>query len=126
MSGEPDDDGPVDRPQELPAQQSAVDTAEAKKRESKKQLAIRQRREWFAEQLRSPVGREFLWDILKVSGAFEEKYGFGPYGQPNEQANFYYAGQKDLGLRIYHSWSQLDRAGILSLLDEFHPGFEGK
>lgn len=126
MSGEPEDDGPVDRPQDLPAQQSAVDPAEAKKRESKKQLAKRQLREWFAEQLRNPIAREFLWEVLKVSGAFEEKYGFGPYGQPNEQANFYYAGQKDLGLRLYHSWSQLDRAGVLGLLDEFHPGFEGK
>lgn len=126
MSDEPEDDAPVDRPQDIPAQQSAVDPAEAKKRESKKQLAKRQLREWFAEQLRNPIAREFLWEVLKVSGAFEEKYGFGPYGQPNEQANFYYAGQKDLGLRLYHSWSQLDRAGILNLLDEFHPGFEGK
>lgn len=121
-----DDDAPEDRPQDLPAVQSAVDRKEAEKRGSKKKLEARKRREWFAELLRDARAREFLWDILKASGAFEEKYGFGPYGQPNEQANFYYAGQKDFGLRLYHSWSQLDRAGVLAMLDEHHPHFEGK
>lgn len=128
MSGEQDDDDrqPEDRPQDLPAVQSAVDDKEARKRESRKQLAKRQLREWFSEQLRHPIGRKFLWDILQASHCFEERYGFGPYGQPNDLASQAYAGQKDLGLRLYHSWSQLDRAGVLSLLDEFHPDFEGK
>lgn len=126
MSDEPDGDPPVDRPQDLPEQQSAVDKAEAKKRESKKQLEARKRREWFAEQLRNPVARQFFWDILHAAGTFEDRYGFGPYGQPNQEATWRFAGQQDLGLRLYHSWSQLDRAGILALLDEFHPSFEGK
>jgi len=126
MSGEPDDGQPEDRPQDLPAVQSAVDEREARKRESKKQLARRQLREWFAEQLRHPIGRQFLWDILAAAGTFDERYGFGPYGQPNDLASWRYAGQRDLGLRLYHTWSQLDRAGVLSLLDEFHPQFEGK
>jgi hypothetical protein len=126
MSDEPDDAQPVDRPQDLPAQQSAVDKAEAKKRESKKQLVKRQLREWFTEQMRNPVARQFFWDILNAAGTFEEKYGFGPYGQPNDLASYAEVGRKELGLRLYHSWSQLDRAGVLGLLDEFHPTFEGK
>jgi hypothetical protein len=118
-----DDKEPVDRPAELPEQQSAVDPAEAERRETKKQHADRLRREWLIEQLRNPVGREFLWGILFAAGTFEEKYGFGPNGEPNDRASEYFLGQKDLGLRLYHSWSVLDRAGVLSLLDEFHPVF---
>lgn len=123
---ETDDRPPEDRPQVLPEQQSAVDPVEAKKRESRKQLEARQRREWFAEQLRNPIARQFFWGILQAAGTFEDRYGFGPYGQPNPEATWRFAGQQDLGLRLYHSWSQLDRAGVLAMLDELHPGFEGK
>jgi hypothetical protein len=122
MAGD-DDDKPVDQPEVLPDQQSAVDPKEAERRESKKQLAERRRREWLAEQLRNPIAREFLWGILWSAGTFEEKYGFGPNGEPNDRASEYFLGQKDLGLRLYHSWSVLDRAGVLSLLDEYHPTF---
>ncbi len=122
MSGD-DDKEPVDRPDQLPEQQSAVDPAEAERRETKKQHTERLRREWLTEQLKHPVGREFLWGILYAAGTFEEKYGFGPNGHPNDRANEYYLGQKDLGLRLYHAWSVSDRAGVLSLLDEYHPTF---
>ena len=122
MAGD-DDDKPLDRPDELPEQQSAVDPKEAERRETKKQFAERLRREWLVEQLKNPVGREFLWGILSSAGTFEEKYGFGPNGHPNTQATEFYLGQKDLGLRLYHAWSVLDRAGVLSLLDEYHPAF---
>jgi hypothetical protein len=122
MAGE--DDDPVDRPEDVPEQQSAVATPrERRARESKVNKQLREEREWFQAAIASPSGRKFLWGILNASGAFEERYGFGPHGHPNSEATWSYAGQKDFGLRLYHAWSVMDRAGVLSLLDEFHPLF---
>lgn len=115
---------PLDRPDQVPAQQSAVDPQEAEIREALKQFGERNTKEWFTEQLRNPIARQFFWDILKELGTFEEKYGFGPGGYTvNDHATWAYAGQKDFGLRLYHTWSCLDRAGVLGMLDEHHPQF---
>lgn len=120
----PDDDSPEDRPQDLPEQRSAVDSRTDRKLENRKRLEARRQRVWFEEQISSnPNFRAFCWNILKASGAFEKRWGFGPQGHPHDDATQYFDGQRDLGLRLYHSWSQLSRAGILSLLDEFHDGF---
>ena len=118
-----EDDGPEDRPEVLPEQQSAVSPKERRKRENVKQREERENREWLQRALKDPAGRRFVWSILQAAGAFEEKYGFGPNGFPNTEATWRYLGQHDLGQRFYHSWSVLDRAGMLSLLDEFHPFF---
>lgn len=118
------DDAPrEDRPADLPPIQSAVDEGESRKRKNRKDFEARQQREWFGRQLRDPNFRRFVWDILAAAGTFEERYGFGPNGFPHPEATWRYAGQKDLGLRLYHSWSCLDRAGMLSVMDEFHPQF---
>lgn len=121
----PDDDAePEDRPQDEPAQRSAVDTKGDRRRESRKQLAERQAREWFARLLATdPHFRQFCWSVLAAAGTFEEKYGFGPLGHPNPPATEFFRGARDVGQRLYHSWSILDRAGMLSLMDEFHPQF---
>ncbi len=119
-----DDDAPEDRPQDLPAHQSAVDPKEAKKRESAKQLLERQRREFVQRMLLDPGGRVFIWGLLNDSGAFQEKYGFGPTGIPHSEATWRFAGQKDFGLQLYHRLAMDDRAGVLSLHDEFDQRFQ--
>lgn len=119
----PEDDPPEDRPEELAPQQSAVSPQDRRKREDKRKRELREDREFFQKTVQTPAGRRFIWNILRAAGTFEERYGFGPYGAVNSEANWAYRGQKDLGLRLYHSWSVLDRAGMLSVLDEHHPQF---
>jgi hypothetical protein len=123
MSGIGTDEDREDRPQDLPAQQSAVDPKEAKKRENAKQLAARKEREFLRGVLNTEEGRAFLWSILAEASTFDQKYGFGPYGHPNEPASERYAGQRDLGLRLYHSWLIRDHDGVSLMLHEHHPQF---
>ncbi len=118
------DDGREDRPQDIPAQQSAVDPKDAKKRENRKKLQAREDADFIRRALADPAGRRFFWGLFKDAGTFEEKYGFGPYGHPNDAATWRYAGQKDFGLQLYHRLCALDRAGILSLHDEFDTRFQ--
>ncbi len=119
-----EDDGREDRPQDIPAQQSAVDPKEAKKRTARKSLQAREDADFIRRMLTEPGGRRFIWGLIKDSGAFEEKYGFGPYGHPNRDANLFYAGQRDFGMRLYHRLAVADRSGLLSLHDEFDPRFK--
>jgi len=123
MAGE-ETDGLEDRPQDLPAQQSAVDPKEAKKRESRKKILAREDAEFIRRMLADPAGKRFVWGLIEDAGTFKEKYGFGPYGHPNPQASWFYAGQRDFGMRLYHRLSALDRAGVLALHDEFDPRFD--
>lgn len=112
-----------DRPELLPDEQSAVDKQEAQRREDVRRELERDDKRWLKRTLANPSGRRFLWNILAAAGTFEERYGFGPNGFPNQEATWSYRGQTDFGLRLYHTWSTLDREGVLSLLDEFHPQF---
>lgn len=121
MAGE--DEQREDRPQELPAVQSAVDPKEARKRKNAKDYAARVRREWFVRQLQDPLFRKFVWDILAACGTFEERYGFGPTGVPHDEATWAYRGQKDLGLRFFNSWLVEDPVGMQAVLFEYHPQF---
>lgn len=121
MAGE--DGQRYDRPELLPHLTNAADQEEIERREKMRLEIEREDRRFLKRMLSSTAGRRFVWGILQASGAFEERYGFGPTGAPHSEATWAYRGQKDLGLRLYHSWSILDREGILALLDEFHPLF---
>lgn len=119
-----DDDELEDRPQDIPAQQSAVDPKDAKKREARKKVQAREDADFVRRMLADPAGRRFVWGLLRDAGTFEEKYGFGPTGFPHPEATWRYAGQKDFGLQLYLRLAALDRAGVLSLHDEFDPRFQ--
>lgn len=122
----PDDDGsepsetPEDRPEDI-GQQDAVDPKKQRRRKNKRDMQEREDCEFLRDVLQRPAGRRFVWGILQAAGTFEERYGFGPYGAVNQEATWSYRGQKDLGLRLYHTWSAQDRAGMLGLMDEFLP-----
>lgn len=120
---EPEDDGPEDRPEKLPEQRNLSDAREERKRRRKRAVEQRDTAEFIRKALSDPAGRRVLWDILQAAGTFEERYGDVNGYAPNREATWALRGQKDLGLRLYHSWSIADRAGMLSLLDEFHPQF---
>ena len=119
---EEDDEQPEDRPELLSPQVDAANPVEQRRRKQTVALARRQQTAFLRAALRDPAGRRVLWDILHASGAFEERYGFGPSGSPNQEANWSYRGQKDLGLRIYHGWAAMDPEGALSLVMEFQYG----
>lgn len=112
-----------DRPELLPDLTDAANEEEQKRREQMRREREREDARYLKRVLASAAGRRFLWSILDAAGTFEERYGFGPNGTPNQEAIWSYRGQKDLGLRLYHTWSIADRAGVLALLDEFHPHF---
>lgn len=121
---EPDDDTPVDRPEDVPVQRSAVEGK--RERRARESVAEKDRRElaaWLSKQLADPIGRKFLWGLLEASDAFSIQLGFGPHGHPHPEGSWLNLGRHEFGQRLYHSWSALDRAGTLSLMDEFHPHF---
>ncbi len=118
-----EEDVPEDRPQDIPAQQSAVSPKEDKKRAARKTLAERKDLEFLQRALADEAGRRLLWSILSAAGTFEQKYGFGPYGHPNSEASQFFAGQRDLGMRLYHTWLAQDHAGVSLMLHEHHPLF---
>lgn len=118
-----DEHEPLDRPELLPDSTNAADPEEIARREQLHKERQRARQRYLKRVLAHPEGRELLWSILEAAGTFENRYGFGPNGAPHSEATWEFRGQKDLGLRLYHSWSVVDRAGVLAMLDEFHPQF---
>lgn len=115
-----------DRPELLPEFTDAANPEEIARRQQAAKEKLRARNRYIKRVLAHPEGRELLWSILEAAGTFEDRYGFGPNGHPHNEATWALRGQKDLGLRLYHSWSIADRAGVLALLDEFHPLFPKK
>lgn len=112
-----------DRPEEVPQFTNAGDPEEQRRREELQREQARLLANFVRNTLADPVGRRFVWGLLAQSGAFEAKFGFGPQGHPNPEAHWYYAGQRDFGQRLYLQLSAIDRAGMLSLHDEFDGRF---
>lgn len=118
-----DDDPPEQRPEDLPDQVNAADPKEHRKRRRKAAYVASQQERFLRKLLADPEGRAFLWGILEGAHTFDLRWGFTP-GGTNADGSWYFRGQQDLGLSLYHRWSVLDRAGVLAMMDEFHPGFK--
>ena len=69
----------------------------------------------------SPVGRRELWGILEAAGTFRQRFANGPNGFPQPEASWVYAGEKDMGMRLYLSWLALCPDGVAQMLREHHP-----
>lgn len=119
-----DDDQLEDRPQDIPAQQSAVDPKDLKKRAASKKVIAREEAAFIRRMLADEAGARWIWGLLNDAGTFQEKYGFGPTGFPHSEATWRFAGQKDFGLQLYLRLAALDRAGTLALHDKFDPRFQ--
>lgn len=126
MSGGDDDDPPpVERPEEeLQKPVDAADPKQQKRRRAAKQYQEAQYAVYLRKVLADEEGRRFLWSILEGCHTFDERYGFGPTGVPNDAATQAFRGQRDLGLSFYFQWSKLDRAGVLLMHDENDPRFK--
>lgn len=103
---------------------AAVD---AKRHESAKKRQARMEREdrdFFQMMASSEAGRRFMWSILNEAKPFEARFGAGPTGFPDNLASFYFAGEKDLGLRLYHTWCAKAPAEAMHMLIENDPRFQ--
>lgn len=117
----PDDDLPLS-----PAETPTVDVANVRAlRRSKRDAFERQRQaqEFWQKVFADPVGRREMWAILEASHAFSERFAAGPAGFPDPLATWFHAGEQALGHRLYLTWMQLDRAGVLLMQDEHDPRF---
>lgn len=65
------------------------------------------------------VGRRVMWELLVATGAFEDRFSYGPVGVPDVEHTAFQAGQKAIGLRYFKTWLRDARAGTLTMLDEF-------
>lgn len=123
MTGPDDDDLPEDQPEELPEVRNVADAREERKRRRAYKVSEREQVEFLQKALADPAGRRFLWGILQACGTFEERIGHVNGFAAVPEQTWAFRGQRDLGIQIYHNWSITDRAGVLSMLDEYHPQF---
>lgn len=83
---------------------AAVDAKRHESQKKRQQRQEREDREFFHLMVSSEAGRRFMWSILNEAKPFETRFGVGPTGFPDPMATQYYQGEKDLGLRLYHTW----------------------
>ena len=69
------------------------------------------------------IGRREIWRLLEAANTFDTPFMTGPNGFPNEAASWWREGQREFGLRLYHSLLTLDREGALRMQDEHDPRF---
>ena len=69
------------------------------------------------------IGRREIWAILQTAGTFDERFSVGPNGFPQSEATWFSAGQKALGLRIYHSLLVRDHQNVYQMHLENDPRF---
>lgn len=119
VSDEPfeEEDGEASAPQSP----SAVDPA------SQKRIRDRAKRErdeaaaFWESVFALEVGRREMWKILDSANTFRMRLGFGPTGVPSPEASWIYAGEKDVGFRLYLSWLAICPDGTTAMLKEHHP-----
>ena len=94
-----------------------------RKRERKRDRALREKDIFWKQVFSSEVGRREMFDILTQCHAFEERFACGPNGFPQPEATWFHAGEQAVGQRLFQSWCILDRAGAFAMLDECDPRF---
>lgn len=110
-----DVDEPEDRPDESPAQPSAVDPRANRKLAAKKKLTERDSREFWAGVFASEIGRREMWGLLQSAHTFEVQFACGPNGAPQSEATFLRLGEQLLGQRFYQTWLTNHRDAIASM-----------
>lgn len=104
---------------EVVGQVNAADPDETRRRADLQKHQFRDQRSWFQNMIRSEHGQRFLWDLLEQHGTFEERYGVTANGSHNPELTWSARGQKDLGLRLYHEWAEMDLEGVLLMHRKF-------
>jgi hypothetical protein len=83
----------------------------------------RQRREFWMAVFKSPVGRREMWDILNQCHFTDIEFGVGPNGFPQPEATWFKAGERQIGQRLFLTWTQIARADVFQMLDEHDPRY---
>lgn len=59
--------------------------------------------EWWKRCLSDPIGRREIWKIINDRcRAFNTTFAVGPSGFPQIEASWFHAGEKSVGLDMYH------------------------
>lgn len=116
-----DDTGP------LVSEQPTIDAASRqtlKRRIKQIDIETQNKQNFWRKVFADPVGRREMWRILQEHGTFTDNFACGPTGFPNPEATWFAAGQKGIGLRMYHEWIILDRDGVFQMHDENDSRFQ--
>lgn len=74
--------------------------------------------DFYRQVFKSEVGRREMWTILMALGTFVDRFAASPTGFPDNNATWFYAGQKASGQAMFKSWIKLDRDGVMLMLQE--------
>jgi hypothetical protein len=125
MNDEPDDQ---DEQEELfPTEQKTVDASSVvtqRGRKSRAKLEAKDAERFWHDVFSTPVGRREMWKLLQSASTFEERFACGPNGFPQPEATWFNAGEQSLGLRMYLTWTRIDRANVLLMHDENDSRFQ--
>lgn len=122
-----DDADEGDDSSELASQQptvSAADLSTIKGKQALKARLIAETMGFWRACLGTPVGRRVLWDLLaNQCHIFEDRFGVGPTGFPNEIATWFHAGERSVGLRTYRTLLRIDLEGVQLMHREHDSSF---
>ena len=102
---------------------SIADPVAGQERETRRKREVREGEEFWTAVLASPVGRREIWTFLQSCRVFEERFACGPNGQPQPEATWYHAGERDTAHRLYRSLFRISRDGVGKMHDEHDPAF---
>jgi hypothetical protein len=113
---------------EQPEIDESINLADAelvsKKRDKDEREKVEEDRLWQAV-LKDHIGRRSLYKVLVAAGTFRDGLSaVTPTGHPDQYMTWYLHGQKEFGLRLYHSWLRVDFNLIKLMLDENDPRFQ--
>jgi hypothetical protein len=118
---DPNDDGTA--PTEQPTSDATKATT-AHKQRVKALSEWEKARDFWSRSLRDRVGGPIIFDLLRSLGVFEDsKFACGPNGFPQPEATWHAMGQRDFGIRLYHTLVKHDREAIFALHDQLDHRF---
>ena len=113
-----------------PTQTKTTDVATPRglsKQQREQYLRDRERVDFWRATMGTVVGRREIWAIIgAVDGlhAFNQNFSVSPVGFPDPNAAWYYRGQQDYGLKLYHELSTLVPAEAMQMLAENDARFQ--
>ena len=129
MSDEPDDndDGESEQGELLASQQPTEDASNLQTLRGKRQKQLQSNAEiiiFWRSLLANPIGRKVLWDFLNNQcHIFEDRFACGPNGFPDQQATWFHAGEKSVGMRLYRTLLRTDLDGVREMHREYDSAF---
>lgn len=122
-------DGDQDKPQDGDAttEPEAGEAANPKKIRLKrvtKKLLERGSAEFWQGCFSTEIGRREMWAVLLACHTFEQIFAAGPAGFPDPQANWFHAGEREIGLRLWRTWLARDPKAVIAMHLENDEGLQ--